>query len=95
MWKWVYGVKEQAIIVLLQSLNGNKNPKKTISNLTTELLYNNNGLKIALEKLEGVFQSEEIEDGFLTYSKFSNIKWQQNMLIKLWKVYSYIYLEMK
>ena len=47
IWKLVCNndVKEQGI-VLLQSLNGNKKAEKAVSNLTAEILYNNNGLNI-------------------------------------------------
>ena len=81
MWKLVCGIdkKEQGIIVLLQSLNGNKKAEKAVSNLTAETLYNNDGLNIILEKLNAVFQSEEIEDAYYTYSMFSNFKRNQNV----------------
>ena len=64
MWKLVCGVdvKEQRIIVFLQSLNGNKKAEKALSNLTAEMQYNNNGLNVFLENLDAIFQSEEIED---------------------------------
>ena len=50
MQKLVFNVdiKEQEIIVLLQQLNGNKKAEKAVSNLTAEMLYNNNGLNILL-----------------------------------------------
>ena len=72
-------VKEQGIIALLQSLNGNEKAEKAVSNLTAQMLYNNNGLDILLEKLDAIFQSEEIEDAYHTYSKFSSCKRQLNM----------------
>ena len=82
MWKLVCGVdkKEQGIIILLQSLNGNKKAEKAVANLTADTLFNN-GLNIILEKLDAVFQSEEVEDAYFTYSKFSSFKRQQNMTI--------------
>ena len=81
MWKLVCNVdvKEQGIIVLLQSLNGNKKAEKAVSSLNAEMLYSNNGLNILLEKLDAVFQSEEIEDACHTYLKFSSCKHQPNM----------------
>ena len=61
-------------------LNGNKKAEKAVSNLTAEMLYNNNGLNIlVLEKLDAIFQSEEIEDANHTYSKFSSCKQQPDM----------------
>ena len=59
MWKLFCNVdvKEQGIIVFLQSLNGNKKAEKAVLNLTAEMLYNNNGLNILLENLDAIFQS--------------------------------------
>ena len=51
-WKLVCGIdkKEQGIIILLQSLNGNKKAEKAVGNLTADMLFNDNGLNIVLEK---------------------------------------------
>ena len=59
MWKLLCNVdvKEQGIIIFLQSLNGNKKAEKAALNLTAEMLYNNNGLNILLENLDAIFQS--------------------------------------
>ena len=58
MWKLFCNVdvKEQGIIVFLQSLNGNKKAERAVLNLTVEMLYNN-GLNILLENLDAIFQS--------------------------------------
>ena len=58
MWKLFFNVdvKEQGIIVFLQSLNGNKKAERAVLNLTAEKLYNN-GLNILLENLDAIFQS--------------------------------------
>ena len=58
MWKLFCNVdvKEQGIIVFLQSLNGNKKAERAVLNLTAEMLYNN-GLNILLENLDAIFQS--------------------------------------
>ena len=45
------------------------------------MLYNINGLNIVLEKLVAIFQSEEIEDAYNTYSKFTSHKQQPNMSV--------------
>ena len=63
----------------MQSLNGNKKSETVVSNLTVDMLYNINGLNIVLEKLVAIFQSEEIEDAYNTYSKFTSHKQQPNM----------------
>ena len=57
-WKLFFNVdvKEQGIIVFLQSLNGNKKAERAVLNLTAEMLYNN-GLNILLENLDAIFQS--------------------------------------
>ena len=57
MWKLACNgdVKEQGVITLLQSLNGNEKAEKAVSNLTAQMLYNNNGLDILLEKLDAIF----------------------------------------
>ena len=60
-------------------LYGNKKAEKAVSNLTAEMLYSDSGLNILLEKLDTIFQSEEIEDADHTYSKFSSCKRQPNM----------------
>lgn len=73
LWSWL---KKQGIIVILQSLNGNKTTKKIVSNLTAELLYNDTGLNIVLEMLDAVFRSEETENVYFAYSKFFNFKQQ-------------------
>ena len=41
-----------------------------MGNLTADMLFNDNGLNIVLEKLDAIFQSEEIEDAYFTYSNF-------------------------
>ena len=52
-----------------------------MGNLTADMLFNDNGLKIVLEKLDAIFQSEEIEDAYFTYSNFSSFKRQQSMTV--------------
>ena len=80
MWTLACGVekKEQGIIVLLQSLCNNKKAKKTVSNLTATELHNDNGLNLLLTNLDSAFQSEDIEDAYNTYSKFSYMKRQSD-----------------
>ena len=80
MWTLVCGVekKEQGIIVLLQSLCNNKKAGKTVLNLTATELHNDNGLNLLLTKLDNAFQSEDIEDAYNTYLKFSYMKRQSD-----------------
>ena len=81
MWKLICNVdvKEQGIIASWQLLYGNKKAEKAVSNLTAEMLCSHSGWHILLEKLDTIFQSEEIEDVDHTYSKFSSCKQQPNM----------------
>ena len=48
-------------------------------NLTAEMLHSNNGLNILLEKLDAIFQSEEIKDAYHIYSKCSGWNRQANI----------------
>ena len=76
MWTLVCGVdkKEQGIIVLLQSLSNNKKAEKAVSNLTSVELYTENGFNLLLEKLDAAFQSEDVEDAYNIFLKFSYLK---------------------
>ena len=56
----------------------NKKAEKTVSNLTATELYNDNGLNLLLTKLDSAFQSEDIEDAYNTYLKFSYMKRQSD-----------------
>ena len=38
--------------------------EKAVSNLTSVKLYTENGLNLLLEKLDAVFQSEDVEDAY-------------------------------
>ena len=55
-------INEQGILVLLQSLTGNKKEEKTVSTLTTTDLHKETGLKILICKLDDAFQDEEAEN---------------------------------
>ena len=54
----------------------NKKAEKTVSNLTATELHNDNGLNLLLTKLDSAFQSEDVEDAYNTYLKFSYMKRQ-------------------
>ena len=76
MWTLVCDVdqKEQGIIVLLQSLSNNKKAEKALSNLISVESYTENGLNLSLEKLDAAFQSEDVEDAYNIFLKFSYLK---------------------
>ena len=71
MWTVICGVpqNEQGILVLLQSLIGNKKAEKDVSTLTTGDLHKETGLKI-LRKLDDPFQDEEAIKAYSTYKIF-------------------------
>ena len=75
MWTLVTNVpkKEQAIVVLLEALEGNQKAEKTASNLTATQL-NVDGLKVLLDKLDIAFQAETTDDAYSAYTEFNNYK---------------------
>ena len=76
MWTVISGVpqNEQGILVLLQSLTGNKKAEKAVSTLTTADLHKETGLKILIHKLDDAFQDEEAENAYSAYKKFIYLK---------------------
>ena len=65
---------ERGILLLLQSLKGNKKAEKAVSTLTPADLHKETGLKILIRKLDDAFQDEEAENAYSTYKKFINSK---------------------
>ena len=76
MWTVICGVpqNEQGILLLLQSLTGNKRAEKAVSTLTTADVHKETGLKILWHKLDDGFQDEEEENAYSTYKKFVYLK---------------------
>ena len=76
MWQLVTSIdkKEQAIVVLLESLDNNTKAEKTFSEFTATELNSDGGMA----KLDSVFQSETIDEAYETYPKFINILRQVN-----------------
>ena len=62
MWTLVTNVpkKEQAIVVLLEALEGNQKAEKAVSNLTATQLNVDDGLKVLLDKLDIAFQADSL-----------------------------------
>ena len=58
MWQLVTSVdkKEQAIVILLQSLEEHSKAEKAASELAAAELHNDNGMKVLFEKLNMVFK---------------------------------------
>ena len=73
-WKIVIAIpkEKQAIIVLLESLEGNAKAEKAVSELTAIDVDNENVMKLLIEKLEKVFESDKIDKACLVYSRFIN-----------------------
>ena len=77
MWTLVTAVpkREQAIVVLLESLDGNHKAEKAVADSTADELNKDDGLKILLEILDVSFQADKIDDAYRTYVDFnSNMK---------------------
>ena len=76
MWTVISGVpqNEQGILVLLQSLMGNKEVEKAVSTLTTTDLHKETWLKILICKLDDVFQNEQAENAYSTYKRLIYLK---------------------
>ena len=68
MWKVKCGipVKEQGIILLLQSIIDNKKAEKAISTLITQDLNRDRGLNILIDKL-GMLSSMELLRAFILF----------------------------
>ena len=76
MWTVISGVpqNEQGILVLLQSLMGNKEVEKAVSTLTTTDLHNETWLKILICKLDDAFQNEQAENAYSIYKRLIYLK---------------------
>ena len=63
MWKIITAIpkEQQAIIVPLESDEGNAKAEKAVSELTATSVYNENGMKLLTEKLDEVFESDKID----------------------------------
>ena len=64
---WKMPKEQQAIIVLLELLTGNAKAEKAVSELTATDVNNENGLKLLIEKLDEVFESDKIDEAYLVY----------------------------
>ena len=75
MWKLLTSVeaKEQGIVVFLDSLDGNAEAEKAVSELTAAELNVENGLNLLLEKLGKAFQEEITDEAYNVYSSFINL----------------------
>ena len=74
MWTLVTAVskREQAIIVLLESLDGNHKTEKAVADSTADELNKDDELKILLEKLDVSFQADKTDDAYKTHVDFNS-----------------------
>ena len=72
MWQKVTTLSksQQAIIALLEALDGNVKAEKAVKNVTAHDTNNDNGVNFLNKKLNSVFKSEKIDNAYLAYSKF-------------------------
>ena len=83
MWRTVcgYARKEQAIIVLLQSLNKNKKTEKAVPKLTVIDLNVDESLEKLAEKLNATFKTEKKQELYNIYKDFSKFQRLDDMSI--------------
>ena len=82
MWRTLcgYDKKEEAIIVLLHSLNENKKAKKAVSKLTVTGWNADDGLEKLLENLGSTFKTDKIQESFV-YKDFNKFQLLEGMSI--------------
>ena len=74
MWQLVTSIpkKEQAIVIMLKSLENNAKAEKAVSEFTAAELNTDEGMELLITKLDSIFQNETIDEAYDTYSKFIN-----------------------
>ena len=74
MWQLVTSIdkKEQAIVVLLESLDNNTKTEKAVNEFTAAKINSDASMELLIAKLDSVFQSETTDEAYETYSKFIN-----------------------
>ena len=76
MWQIATSVEknQQAIIIFLESLEGNLKAEKAASDLTATDLNTDQGMNLLFEKLDKVFQSETIKEAYTQHLHISKEK---------------------
>ena len=74
MWELITSVpkKEQGIIVLLETLEGNAKAEKVLADIKANELNVENGLKFITDKLDKIFLEETPDEAYKIYSDFIN-----------------------
>ena len=82
MWEIVTSIdkKERAIIVLLDTLEGNVKAEKAVQDLRAEELNTTDGMNILLNKLV-VFKNEKADEAYNAYSKFITFQKHSEMIM--------------
>ena len=76
-----YKKKEQAIIVLLQSLNEHKKTEKIVSELKVTDLNVDDGFDKLIAKLDKTFKTEKTQESYNVYVEFNKFFRTENMNI--------------
>ena len=64
--------KEQGIVVLLDSLEGNAKAEKTVADMKAEEINNDDSIKVITDKLDQIFLKESADEAYKVYSNFIN-----------------------
>ena len=74
--------EEQGIVVLLDSLEGNRKAEKATANLIDTDLFCADSLQKLIEKLDSVLKSEKVDEAHEAYSKFTKFERISGMTIE-------------
>ena len=80
MWQLVASIlkKEQAIVIILASLDNNAKVEKAVSEFTAAELNTDKGMELLISKPDSIFQGDAIVEAYDTCSKFINYSRQEN-----------------
>ena len=75
MWQIVTSVPktEQALVVLLEGLDEHAKAERAVGEFSAEELNIDGGMTLLIEKLDSVFEREQIDEAYSVYSKFINM----------------------
>ena len=98
MWQLVASIlkKEQAILIILASLDNNAKAEKAVSEFTAAELNTDKGMELLISKLDSIFQGEAIVEAYDTCSKFTNYSRQENSDINDYVIeFEHLYKKMR
>lgn len=81
MWQLVTPVpkNEQAIVVVLESLEGNAKAERAASELQTESLHHDDGMERLLAHMDIAFKTEKVDEAYAAYTNFTKFSKKQGM----------------